>query len=283
MIESAAEPLTLAALARAARMSPSHLHRTFRSVTGLTPAQYAASHRAECARATLASAPTVTAAAYAAGFATSSRFYAAAQGILGMPPSTYRTGAAGERIHFAIRSSSLGNVLIAATQTGICAVFLGDDPAALTDDLARRFPKAAIKKAGADFETLAARVVAAVENPSGADAGLPLDLRGTAFQYRVWQALRAVPAGSTISYGALAQKLGAPRAVRAVAGACGANPVAILVPCHRVIGADGKPTGYRWGIARKKALLEKEKSPAPAEGVKAPAKAVAGKRKPRSA
>jgi AraC family transcriptional regulator of adaptative response/methylated-DNA-[protein]-cysteine methyltransferase len=180
-----------------------------------------------------------------------------------MKPQTFRTSGAGEHIQHVVLPSSLGQVLVAATDKGICDVTLGDDPDALEADLARRFPAAEHRKADKAFSMLAATVFDTIDGEPGRSMELPLDLRGTAFQMRVWQALRRIPSGTTTSYGDLAQAIGAPRAVRAVAQACGANPVAIIVPCHRVIGKDGAITGYRWGIERKKALLDRESRGSP--------------------
>ncbi len=262
-IENAEARANLADLARAAGMSPSHFHRTFKATVGLTPADYAEAVCTQAMRDGLKAAPTVTAAFYDAGYNSGNRFYAAAEGILGMKPQTFRKGGAGEHIRHVVLPSSLGQVLVAATDKGVCNVTLGDDPDALEADLARRFPAAEQRKADKAFSMLAATVFDTIDGEPGRSMELPLDLRGTAFQMRVWQALRRIPSGTTTSYGDLAQAIGAPRAVRAVAQACGANPVAIIVPCHRVIGKDGAITGYRWGIERKKALLDRESRGSP--------------------
>ncbi|HBI68949.1 MAG TPA: bifunctional transcriptional activator/DNA repair enzyme protein Ada, partial [Massilia sp.] len=203
----------------------------------------------------------VTDALYAAGFQSSSRFYAGADAMLGMAPARFRSGGAGEEIRFAVAACSLGAILVASTGRGICAILMGDDPEALVHDLQDRFPKARLVGADAGFERTVALVVGFVEAPRlGLD--LPLDVRGTAFQQRVWEALRAIPAGVTVSYTELAQRIGSPNAVRAVAGACAANPVAVAIPCHRVVRNDGGLSGYRWGIARKRALIDREKNDA---------------------
>jgi len=240
-------------------MSRFHFHRVFKSVTGVTPKAYAAAHRARRVRRELTRQPSITDAIYGAGFNSNGRFYAAAAGVLGMTPSRFRAGGAGESIHFAVGECSLGSVLVAATDTGVCAIALGDDPDVLVRDLQDRFPKAQLVGGDARFERLVAKVVGLVETPAVA-IDLPLDVRGTAFQQRVWQALRKIPAGSTVSYQDLARRIGKPTAVRAVAHACGANPVAIAIPCHRVVRTDGHLSGYRWGVERKRALLDREAS-----------------------
>lgn len=257
-MDAAEEPPPLAELARRAGMSPFHFHRLFRGKTGLTPRAYAAARRAERVREELARKEvSVTAALYGAGFNSNGRFYAAADAMLGMTPGAYRAGGARTEIRFAVAQCSLGAILVAQGARGICAILLGDEPEALLRDLQDRFPRAELIGGDADFEALVAQVVGFVEAPAtGLD--LPLDLRGTAFQQRVWQALREVPPGSTVSYTEIARRIGAPGAVRAVAGACAANALAVAVPCHRVVRQDGALSGYRWGIARKRALLERE-------------------------
>jgi AraC family transcriptional regulator of adaptative response/methylated-DNA-[protein]-cysteine methyltransferase len=257
LIERADAIPPLDALAAAAGMSRFHFHRVFKSVTGVTPKAYAAAHRARRVRHELTHQATVTDAIYGAGFNSNGRFYAAAPGVLGMTPTRFRAGGAGESVHFAVGECSLGSVLVAATGTGVCAILLGDEPDALVRNLQDRFPKARLVGGDAGFERLVARVVGLVEAP-GAAIELPLDVRGTAFQQRVWQALRKIPAGSTASYAEIARRIGMPKAVRAVAQACGANPVAIAIPCHRVVRHDGGVSGYRWGVERKRALLERE-------------------------
>jgi AraC family transcriptional regulator, regulatory protein of adaptative response / methylated-DNA-[protein]-cysteine methyltransferase len=257
LIEEQEEGPGLDTLAAAAGMSRFHFHRIFRSVTGVTPKAYAAAHRARRLRDELARQPTITDAIYGAGFNSNGRFYAAAPGVLGMTPTRYRAGGAGERIRFAVGECSLGSVLVAATATGVCAIMFGDDPEGLVRTLQDRFPNAGLVGGDTGFERLVASVVALVETPAGA-IDLPLDVRGTAFQQRVWQALRKIPAGSTASYAEIARRIGMPKAVRAVAQACGANPVAVAIPCHRVVRSDGGLSGYRWGVERKRALLERE-------------------------
>lgn len=259
LIDAAIEEPDLDTLARACGMSRFYFHRVFKAHTGITPKAYAAARRAERLQRELAQAPTVTAAAYEAGFQSSGRFYAASNGVLGMTPRRYRAGGSGEAIRFAVAGCSLGALLVAATDKGICAILLGDDPEPLVRDLQDRFPKAELIGAEPGFEATVAQVVAFVEAPRiGLD--LPLDLRGTAFQQRVWQALRSIPAGRTVGYAELAAQLGMPQGARAVAGACAANAVAIAVPCHRVVRNDGSISGYRWGVDRKRTLLERESS-----------------------
>ena len=257
-IEAADEAPSLETLAAAAGLSPFHFHRLFRRIAGVTPKAYAAAERARRVQSSLRRGDSVTSAIYDAGFSSSGRFYAAADGMLGMRPSRYRAGGAGERIQHAVGHGSLGAVLVAATERGICAILLGDDEAALETDLRARFPRADLAPVDATFTDWVRQVVAFVEQP-GDGLALPLDIRGTAFQRRVWEALQAIPPGQTVSYGALASRLGQPSAVRAVASACAANKVAVAVPCHRVVGVGGALTGYRWGVARKRALLERER------------------------
>ncbi|WP_420960488.1 bifunctional DNA-binding transcriptional regulator/O6-methylguanine-DNA methyltransferase Ada [Brucella sp. IR073] len=258
-IEAAEELPVLDALADAAGMSPFHFHRLFKSITGLTPKAYGAAHRARRVRDELtASKGSVTQAIYDAGFNSSSRFYEASNKMLGMAPSIFRAGGAEMNIKFAVGQCSLGAILVAATEKGVCAISLGDDPDALVRELQDRFPKAELIGGDAEFEKTMAKVVGFVEAPDiGLD--LPLDVRGTAFQERVWQALRNIPVGSTTSYTEIAERIGAPKAVRAVAGACAANKIAVAIPCHRVVRQDGDLSGYRWGVERKRALLQRER------------------------
>jgi AraC family transcriptional regulator of adaptative response/methylated-DNA-[protein]-cysteine methyltransferase len=258
LIEAQDEVPDLDAVARAVGMSRFHFQRVFKTHAGVTPKAYAAARRAARVREALGQAGSVTDALYAAGFNSSSRFYADSEAMLGMAPGRFKAGGAGEEIRFAVGACSLGAILVAATGRGICAVLMGDDPELLVRDLQDRFPRARLIGADAGFEQTVAQVVGLVETPRiGLD--LPLDVRGTAFQQRVWAALRAIPAGETVSYTVLAQRIGAPAAVRAVAGACAANPVAVAIPCHRVVRNDGGLSGYRWGIERKAALIRREK------------------------
>ncbi|WP_342119816.1 bifunctional DNA-binding transcriptional regulator/O6-methylguanine-DNA methyltransferase Ada [Pseudoduganella sp. OTU4001] len=273
LIDAAEVAPDLDALAAAGGMSRFHFHRVFKAQTGLTPKAYAAAARARRMQAGLAAEASVTEAIYAAGFNSSGRFYAATPGALGMTPSAWRAGGRGALIRFAIAQCSLGAILVASTQRGICCILLGDDPQALVQDLQDRFPQAELLGAEADYEQVVARVIAFVEAPQiGLD--LPLDVRGTAFQQRVWQALREIPAGETVSYAELAARVGAPNGARAVAGACAANAIAVAIPCHRVVRNDGSISGYRWGVERKAALLEREADAAHAASA-APAEAAA--------
>ncbi len=259
LLETAEEVPGLHALAAAAGLSPWHFHRVFRDATGLTPGGYAAAARARRLHATLDAPGTVTTAVLDAGFNGTGRFYAQSAALLGMSPRARRRGGAGEVVRFALGQCSLGAVLVAATEHGVCAVQLGEDPEALLRELQDRFRHAELRGGEAGFERLVAQVVAAVEAPAlGLD--LPLDVRGTAFQQRVWSALNDIAPGRTESYAALAQRLGLPGGARAVAAACAANPLAVAIPCHRVVRTNGGLAGYRWGLERKRALLAREAS-----------------------
>jgi AraC family transcriptional regulator of adaptative response/methylated-DNA-[protein]-cysteine methyltransferase len=212
-------------------------------------------------QASLAAGTGVTEALYESGFNSSGRFYEAAPGMLGMTPTAYRKGGQGEIVRHAVGSSSLGAVLVAATGRGVCAIVLGDEPALLVAELERRFPRAELVEAGPDFAALVAQIVRLVDDPARARGlDLPLDIRGTAFQRLVWEKLREIPLGETASYAEIAARAGKPRAVRAVANACGANPLAVAIPCHRVVASDGGIGGYRWGVARKRSLLARERA-----------------------
>ncbi|WP_296002635.1 bifunctional DNA-binding transcriptional regulator/O6-methylguanine-DNA methyltransferase Ada [Rugamonas sp.] len=257
LIDAAQSPPDLDSLAAASGMSRFHFHRIFKAHTGITPKAYAAARRARRVQAGLAQAGSVTEAYYAAGFNSSARFYAQSPTLLGMTPRAFRSGGGGATIRFAIAACSLGALLVASTDQGICAILMDDDPEALARDLQDRFPHADLIGAEPEYEQVVARVVGLVEHPErGLD--LPLDVRGTAFQQRVWQLLRAIPPGRTISYAELAALAGSPKGARAVAGACAANPVAVAIPCHRVVRNDGALSGYRWGVDRKAALLDRE-------------------------
>lgn len=258
LIETAESTPSLDELACEAGMSPFHFHRVFKAVVGLTPKAYASALRNERVRAALAAGASVTEALYAAGFGSSARFYDNADRALGMRPGEYRSGGKDMQIAYAIGKSSLGLVLVGATGKGVCAIFLGDDAAALTRELRERFPQATLSPGDAAFGKLIAKVIDGVETPRKT-ATLPLDIRGTAFQQRVWAALRDIAPGDTASYAEIARRIGKPKAVRAVGTACGANPIAVAIPCHRVVGSDGKLTGYRWGVERKRTLLERER------------------------
>lgn len=257
VIEDSEEEPSLEDLAAAVDRSPSYLHRMFKASTGLTPKAYAAGHRAKKVREGLETAMSVTAAMYDAGFNSSGRFYEKANGMLGMTPTQYRDGGTNEEIKFAVGQSCLGAILVASSTKGVASILLGDDPDALVRDLQDRFPKARLIGMDRDYEALIAQVCGFVENPSvGLD--LPLDVRGTAFQRRVWQVLQEIPAGERQSYSEIARRIGTPSATRAVAGACAANKIAVVIPCHRVVRNDGALSGYAWGVDRKRALLDRE-------------------------
>ncbi|MDR1996196.1 MAG: bifunctional DNA-binding transcriptional regulator/O6-methylguanine-DNA methyltransferase Ada [Azonexus sp.] len=258
LIREAETPPCLEELAAQAGMSPYYFHRVFKAETGLTPKKYAAANRALKLREEL-NAPdvSVTDAIYGAGFNSNSRFYAVSDQVLGMRARDFRAGGLGTVIRFAVGQCSLGAILVAQSQRGICAILIGDDPERLVQDLQDQFPKAELVGGDGNFELLVAQVVGFIEAPS-IGLNLPLDVRGTAFQQRVWQALREIPPGVTVSYAEIAEHIGAPKAVRAVAQACGANRIAVAIPCHRVVRRDGDISGYRWGVERKRELLRRE-------------------------
>jgi AraC family transcriptional regulator of adaptative response/methylated-DNA-[protein]-cysteine methyltransferase len=257
IIEESEEEPSLEKLADAIGRSPGYFHRTFKAATGLTPKEYAAAHRAKKVRQGLTSGNTVTEAMYDAGFNSSGRFYEKSTGMLGMTPSQYRAGGSNEEIKFAVGHTSLGAILVASSRKGVAAILLGDDPDQLVRNLQDRFPNAHLIGADNDYEALIARVVGFVEAP-GIGLDLPLDVRGTAFQRRVWRALQHIPVGGQASYAEIAQRIGCPKAVRAVAAACAANNLAVAIPCHRVVRKDGSLSGYAWGVERKRALLDRE-------------------------
>ncbi len=252
--------VTVADMARLAGFSTGHFQRRFRQRFGLSPGRMLRHARIEHFGELLRAGRNVTEAALEAGFGSSSRSHQAAADGFGMSPSRVRAGGKGEGIGFAIAECKLGKVLVAATNRGLCAVLIGDESADLTADLERRFPHARLEAANEDFLAIQRRVVDLIDHGRPAATDLPLDLRGTVFQQRVWRALQQIPAGETFTYGDLARYLDIPGGARAVAQACGANPAAVVVPCHRVVAADGSPGGYRWGIERKQMLLEKESS-----------------------
>jgi len=257
LIETAEVTPPLGELAQGAGLSRYHFHRVFKSVTGVTPKEYADAHRANRVRDQLKHSTSVTGAIYDAGYNSNGRFYAKSNEVLGMTPRDYRAGGKNNLIRFALGECFLGSFLVASTDKGVCAILLGDDPDAMLRELQDRFPKAQLTGGDSGYENLVAKVLGFIEEPaSGLD--LPLDIRGTAFQQRVWRALREIPAGETVSYSDIAERLGAPNAVRAVAGACAANKIGIAIPCHRVLRKDGGLSGYYWGVERKRALLRRE-------------------------
>lgn len=247
----------LRSLAQSVGMSPYHFHRVFKQITGVTPKAYAAAQRARRVREGLAQGASVTEAMYGAGFNSSGRFYATSTQELGMTPRVFRAGGPGVAIRFAVGECSLGSVLVAASDKGVCAILLGDDPEALARQLQDRFPRAELAGGDAAFDRWVAEAVGLVERPA-LGHHLPLDICGTAFQQRVWEALRQIPPGSTASYAQIAARLGRPKAARAVAQACAANPLAVAIPCHRVVRRDESLSGYRWGVERKAELLRRE-------------------------
>lgn len=259
IIEEGETTPSLTDLAEALALSPGYFHRVFKAHTGLTPKGYATAHRAKRVREALDGDSSITDAIYDAGFNSSGRFYEASNAMLGMTPSKLRKGGVKEAIRFAIGETTFGSILVASSTKGVAAILLGDDPDALARDLQDRFPAATLIGADADYEAIVAKVVGFVEAPQvGLD--LPLDVRGTAFQQRVWQALREIPIGQTLSYTDVAERIGAPNATRAVASACASNTFAVAIPCHRVIRNDGTLSGYAWGVERKRKLLAMEKA-----------------------
>lgn len=246
--------MTLEALADLTGYTPTHFQRLFKRTVGMSPAAFARAIREERVRAGLSMGQTATQALSNAGYAGSKQFYAETKGRLGMAPSDWSKRGAGRVVHWAVLATSLGPMLVAATEKGVCCLAFGEGEA----ELRARFPRAELVAAGEDFRDLFAQVVAAVEQPGPGSAAIPLDVKGTAFQQRVWEELRRIPHGETRSYGELAAALGNPKASRAVGGANGANNVAVLIPCHRVIAADGSLGGYAYGLAIKAELLRRE-------------------------
>lgn len=258
IIEEADNPLNLEEIAEKAGFNAYYFHRIFKRIVGVTPKQYAMEVRLKKTRACLQSGQTVTEAIYNSGFESSSRFYEKSTAALGMSPSAYKNGAPDIQIQHAVVQSYIGWVLVAMTEKGICSVTLGDSPEKLKEDLYQSFPKAKFKNPDQNFETVLEKVLALISAPHSRSVELPLDIRGTAFQRRVWDALQEIAPGSTASYAEIATCIGEPSAARAVARACAANPVALVIPCHRVIRSNGKLSGYRWGVERKRNLLERE-------------------------
>ena len=238
-------------------LSRFHFHRIFKAITGVTPKEYSLAHRRKAVRTALKSGTAVTDAIYDAGFQSSSRFYEKVTDTLGMTPKAFRAGGANEVLNFAVSACSLGRLLVAASDKGIAAILIGDEDDLLIADLRKIFPKADCVPGDGSFASTIGHVVEIVER-SGIAPELPLDVRGTAFQQRVWKALKAIPPGSTATYSEIATRIGHPKAVRAVARACATNPLAVVVPCHRVVRGDGHMAGYRWGIERKRALIARE-------------------------
>jgi AraC family transcriptional regulator of adaptative response/methylated-DNA-[protein]-cysteine methyltransferase len=256
-IEASDETVRLDELARPSGLSAGRFHRLFKSVTGLTPRGYAAQCRSQRVREALGRGESVTRAFHEAGFGSSGRFYEISNDLLGMTPGRFRAGGARETLRFAVGACSLGAILVASSARGVAAIILGDDPESLVKELQDRFPQAELIGDDPDYDAVVAKVVGFVEAP-GIGLELPLDIRGTAFQQRVWQALREIPSGKTASYAEVARRIGAPSATRAVAAACAANKIAVAIPCHRVVRSDGGLSGYRWGVERKRALLDQE-------------------------
>lgn len=257
IIEDSPEPLTLESLAAQVAMSPFHFHRLFKSVTGLTPHAWQKALRARRLRAQLAQGETVTRAAFDAGFQSGSNYYRQADAALGMTASQYRQGGGHASIRFVVGTCGLGEFLVAESERGICAILLGSSAEELIAELETLFSHAALVADDPAFARRVAQVVSFLEHPAR-QFDLPLDIQGTAFQQQVWQALRGIPPGDTASYQAIAGRIGKPKAVRAVAGACAANKLAVIIPCHRVVRHDGALSGYRWGVERKQQLLTLE-------------------------
>ena len=249
---------TVARMAEASGWSPGYFQRKFRQVLGISPGEFLRSGRLQRFSELLRQGATVTDAIYGAGYGSSSRSHQASDEGLGMTPVDYRRGGQGARVEYALTDCSLGRVLVAATQRGLCAVLLGRNDAELIEDLRRRLPKAELKPASRDFQTTLDQVIAMLDASLPIPAELPLDLIGTAFQRRVWQALQQIPSGRTMTYAELARAIGRPNAQRAVAGACGANPLAVIVPCHRIVRSDGSLGGYHWDLAIKQELIQRE-------------------------
>ncbi|MDA8480924.1 bifunctional DNA-binding transcriptional regulator/O6-methylguanine-DNA methyltransferase Ada [Citrobacter sp. Awk 4] len=250
-------PITLEALAQNVAMSPFHLHRLFKATTGMTPKAWQQSWRARRLRDALVKGETVTQAVLNAGYPDSSSYYRKADETLGMTAKQFRKGGDKVTVRYAMADCALGRCLVAESERGICAILLGDDDAGLIAGLHEMFPAARDEPADADFQQRVQQVITSI-NARNTPLTLPLDIQGTAFQQQVWQALRTIPCGETVSYQQLANAIGKPKAVRAVASACGANKLAIVIPCHRVVRGDGSLSGYRWGVARKAQLLKRE-------------------------
>lgn len=259
LIEESSRTPTLSQLAQSVGYSPFHSHRMFLEITGVTPRAYAVTVRTAILKTSLGAKKKVSDAIHGDRTISAAQFYDDMSREFGMPPATFVKGGKGMTIQFATASSNLGCVLVGATDRGVCAVLLGDDPRALVHDLSHRFPAATVTEAGAELATTIAQVVGLIHEPASATT-LPLDIRGTAFQCKVWNALRQVPPGETVAYSQIADRIGMSSAARAVANACGANPISVAVPCHRAVRSDGSLGGYRWGLERKKSLLNRERA-----------------------
>ena len=257
-IEASDTPLKLNDLAKEAKLSPYHFHRLFKKIVGVTPKQYSSSHQSHRFKENLTTTQSVTDAIYTAGYSSSSGAYNKRQDHLAMKPKAYKNGAAGITITYGLAECFLGWVIVAATERGICAIEFSDDPKTLPQQVQSRFPKAQLQKAGSGFVALIKEVVDFIKTP-GSNFTIPLDIQGTSFQQQVWNVLRQIKPGETLSYTEVAESIGNPNAVRAVATACASNKIAVVIPCHRVISKDGKISGYRWGVERKKMLLEAER------------------------
>lgn len=270
MMEAAEEPPSLAEIAHSVGLSPSHFHRQFRARTGVTPKEYLDTLRRRRLQSALAGNEPISSALYGAGFGSPSRLYEQSDRQLGMKPKSYGNGGKGVKISYATAECSLGWLVAAVTEQGICAIEMADSEAEAEEALQRRFPQAAIRRDDIRLGEWLPRIVEHIDHP-GVHHDLPLDIAGTAFQHRVWKALCDIHPGRTTTYQGLADAIGAPTAVRAVAGACAANPVAIVIPCHRVTRSDGGSGGYRWGIERKLTLLarEREREASPGSGATA--------------
>lgn len=258
VMEGRETPLKLDELAGQCGLSPGYFHRLFKKTVGVTPKEYSAMGQAQRFRLSLKKGRSVTEAIYEAGYSSSGRAYESSQQHLAMTPKNYQRGGAGQTIEYAFGRSFLGLVLVAATGQGVCAIEFGDDRASLARQLQKDFPKATLLEAGPEFAALVDKVIGCIETPE-TGCTLPLDIQGTAFQQRVWFALRQIPSGSTASYGEIARSIGQPDAARAVAGACAGNRLAVVIPCHRVVCSDGRISGYKWGARRKRLLLDQEK------------------------
>jgi AraC family transcriptional regulator, regulatory protein of adaptative response / methylated-DNA-[protein]-cysteine methyltransferase len=257
IIDESGEKVSLTALAARVGLSTHHFHRVFKDVTGVTPQDYFKARQIAHIGNSLKSNASVTTAIYEAGFSSSGRFYEGSNAMLGMTPKAFKAGGSGEAIRVAVKQCALGLVLIAATQKGICTIEFGEDEKMLTDRLAARFPNALLMPSDAQFEAWLEKTLAHINAPTKA-FDLPLDIRGTVFQQQVWKALQDIPTGTTASYSEIAQVIAKPKAVRAVATACASNTLAVAIPCHRVVRGNGELSGYRWGVDRKKQLLDNE-------------------------